>query len=135
MRDLKGELQGLAALHEIKDIQQPAGEPRRRWFFDPAMELVVWFDDSDAVIGFQLVYDRPMDPHALTWYEESGYYHHRVDDGECPDTTAFKGIPILMADGRFDCERVGADFKGKSGDIDPQVAAFVYEKIMQFADA
>ena len=121
-------------MHEIKDIQQPEGEPWRRWFFDPFMELVVWFDDSDGIIGFQLVYDRPMDPHALTWYEESGYYHHRVDNGECPDTTAFKGIPILMADGRFDFKRVGADFKGKSSEIDPQVAAFVYDKIMEFVE-
>jgi len=128
-----GELKDPSALHEIKDIQQPEGEPRRRWFFDPAMELVVWFSDSDGIIGFQLVYDRPMDPHALTWYEESGYYHHRVDDGECPDTTAFKGIPILIADGRFDFNRVGADFNGKSKEIDPQVAAFVYDKIMQFS--
>lgn len=121
-------------MHEINDIQQPAGEPRRRWFFDPVMELVVWLDDADDIVGFQLVYDRPMDPHALTWYEESGYYHHRVDDGECPDTTAFKGIPILIADGRFDYQRVGKDFKGKSVDIDPRVAGFVYDKIMQFAE-
>ena len=27
-----------------------------------------------------------------------------------------------------------ADFKGKSSEIDPQVAGFVYEKIMRFAD-
>ncbi|MEW6673692.1 MAG: hypothetical protein AB1427_18505 [Thermodesulfobacteriota bacterium] len=121
-------------MHEIKDIQQPAGEPRRRWFFDPAMELVVWFSVSDDIVGFQLVYDRPRDPHALTWYEESGYYHHRVDDGECPDTTAFKGIPVLTADGQFDFGRVGTDFKEKSGEINAQIAAFVYDKIMKFAD-
>ncbi|MDF1591208.1 MAG: hypothetical protein P1P89_06810 [Desulfobacterales bacterium] len=121
-------------MHEIKDIQQPEGEPLRRWFFDPAMELVIWIDDSGDIVGFQLVYDRPMDPHALTWYEESGYYHHRVDDGECPDTTAFKGIPILIADGRFDFRRVGADFKRKSIEIESQVAAFVYDKIMRFTN-
>ena len=59
------------------------------------------------LIGFQLAYDRPMDPYALTWHDESGYYHQRVDDGECPDTTAFKGIPILIANGQFDFKRVG----------------------------
>ena len=121
-------------MHEIKDIQQPPGEPRRRWFFDPAMELVVWFSDSDTIVGFQLVYDRPMDPHALTWMEDSGYHHHRVDDGECPETNAFKGISILMVDGRFDYNRVGADFKRISVEVEPQVAAFVYDKIMRFAD-
>ena len=55
-------------------------------------------------------------------------------DGECPDTTASKGIPILMADGQFDFKRVGSEFKGKSAEIDPQVAGFVYDKIMRFAD-
>lgn len=95
------------------------------------MELVVWFDDSDYIIGFQLVYDRPMNPHALTWNKGSGICHHRVDDGECPDTTAFKGVPVLITAGRFDFKQVGADFKRNSGEIDPQIAAFVYDKIMQ----
>jgi len=41
---------------------------------------------------------------------------------------------ILMADGHFDFMRVGKDFQDKSIEIDPQVAGFVYDKIMGFAD-
>ncbi|MFH1983255.1 MAG: hypothetical protein ABIL58_15535 [Pseudomonadota bacterium] len=119
-------------LNEIKNVSQAPGEYRRRWFFDKDMDLTVWFDPGGAIVGFQIVYDRPMDPHAMTWWRDSGFYHHRVDDGERPDKFARKGTPILLPDGCFDPCALGAAFEALSKDIDPAVAAFVRDTLSDY---
>ena len=58
-------------LNEIHHVRQVPGERRRRWFFDKEMDLTVWFSDDASIVGFQLVYGRPMDPHALTWWRDT----------------------------------------------------------------
>ena len=117
-------------MNEIKHIKQHVSEPKRRWFFDPEMDLTVWLNETDDIIGFQLTYDRPLSPHALTWIKEKGYFHNRVDDGECPETMAEKGTPILLPDGNIDTEKIGDEFRRKSEDIDRELAEFVYNKIL-----
>lgn len=119
-------------LREIRNIRQHPGEPRRRWFFDPEMDLTLWVDESGGIIGFQLTYGRPMAPHAMTWWQARGYFHHRVDDGENPGTLARKGTPILLADGRPDPAALAAEFLRHSAAIDPGVAAFVQQTIAAF---
>ena len=120
-------------LNEIKSVRQHTGEHRRRWFFDREMDLTVWLDDDDRIVGFQIVYDRPFDPHALTWFEGKGFSHNRVDDGECPGTLSRKGTPILLPDGRFDAVRLIEIFKKKSKDIDGGVVDFVYNNLLNYA--
>jgi hypothetical protein len=34
-------------MHEIKNVQRHKGEPKRRWFFDPDMDLTVWVDEKE----------------------------------------------------------------------------------------
>lgn len=38
-------------LYEIKNIRQYEGEQKRRWFFDREIDLTVWFDESDDIVG------------------------------------------------------------------------------------
>jgi len=121
-------------LYEIKGIKSYENEPKRRWFFDHDIDLTVWFDETEEIVGFQICYDKPHNPHAFTWWRKTGYKHHEIDDGERLETSAHKGIPILMLDGLFDKEKIGKLFQEKSKDIDPKVSAFVYDKIMQFSN-
>jgi len=121
-------------LNEIRQVSQVPGEPRRRWFFDKDMDLTVWFDPAADIVGFQIVYGRPMDPHAVTWWRDSGFYHHRVDDGERPDTVARKGTPILQPDGRLDSSALRAAFDALSREIDPAIALFVGETLSGYAE-
>ena len=88
-------------LYEIKGIKQYPGEPKRRWFFDRTLDLTVWFDDEDEIVRIQLCYNKPQEPYALTWDKETGYRHHRIDDGEGERPGKPKGIPILLKDGTF----------------------------------
>lgn len=120
-------------MYEIRNVQQHEGESKRRWFFDCEIDLTIWVDDDDKILGFQLSYDRPLSPHALTWIQGKGFFHHRVDDGENPGTLARKGIPILLPDGEFDMDRVSEIFKEKSNEMDAEIAQFVYEKIRSYS--
>lgn len=119
-------------LYEIESVKSYENEPKRRWFFDHDIDLTVWLDSTQEIVGFQICYDKPTNPHAFTWWEKTGYQHHEIDDGERFGTLARKGIPILMLDGFFDKEKIAKLFQEKSKDIDPIISAFVYGKIMHF---
>ncbi len=60
-------------LREITAVRQRAGEPRRRWLQDEGMDLFVWLGAADAIVGFQLAYDKPQAERALTWKGKSGF--------------------------------------------------------------
>ena len=53
-------------LSEFIGVRQEEVGLRRRWFEDDGMELVVWYDATGAVDGFQILYDRDDSEHALT---------------------------------------------------------------------
>lgn len=112
-------------LYEINGVKSYKDEPLRKWFFDHDIDLTVWFDDLDEIIGWQLVYDKPQDPHALTWFKESGFRHNQVDDGERHGAGVYKGIPILLPDGEINLNRLLDIFREKSKDIDSNVSNFV----------
>jgi hypothetical protein len=44
-------------LKEVRDVRQVPGDARRRVFFAEDLDLTVWFDRDDAVMGFELCYD------------------------------------------------------------------------------
>ena len=95
----------MTLLRELADIRQVPGEPRRRWFSSPDLDLIVWLDDADTMLGFQLCYDKTRGERALTWRADRGYDHAAVDDGEA-QPAQYKGTPILVANGHLNRERV-----------------------------
>ena len=68
-------------LREITPSRQPAGDPRRRWFASARCDLIVWLRDDGGIDGFQFCYDKETSEHALTWFDDKGFSHMRVDDG------------------------------------------------------
>lgn len=109
-------------------MQQFKGEPRRRWFSDEYFDLIVWYDGSDAILGFQLCYDLGRDEHTLTWRSGRGAVHQRVDGGETRPH-GFKRAPLLVPEGRVDSARLAALFAEHSRDLDPELADFVCAQI------
>ena len=120
-------------LYEIEKVKNHENEPKRRWFFDHDIDLTVWFDDNVHIIGFQLCYDKPETPHAVTWWEKSGYHHHEVDDGEKNGVLSRKGIPILLANGVFEKDKIASLFYEKSREIDPVISKFVYDRLLKYS--
>ena len=119
-------------LYEIRYPRQIPGEPPCRWFMDDFFDLIVWLSASQAIRGFQLVYDKRRSPRALTWRQDVGYWHHKVDDGENRPGKP-KASPILLPDGTFDPQGIGEAFAHASAHMDTTIAQFVRQKIVAYA--
>jgi hypothetical protein len=118
----------------MRDTRQIPGEPRRRWFCSPELDLIVWMDDdAGRPLGFQLCYDKLIGERALTWREGRGYDHSAVDNGESMPTK-YKGTPILVADGVFEQGRIAAVFEDASSEIPADIRAFVSEKLTRYPE-
>ena len=118
-------------LREISWVNQIKGEPRRRWFSDPDLDLIVWEDDGD-VVGFQLCYGKLHDEQAVSWQSPDSYSHSRVDSGECRPGR-HKAAAVLVPGGRFDALQVARDFLTRSLSIEPSISSFVYRKLLEYA--
>jgi hypothetical protein len=119
-------------LTEFLNLRQRSDEPRRRWFQSADEDLIVWFGEDDAIVGFQLCYDRSRAERALTWRAGEGYSHMRVDDGEAIGQTR-KSTPVLLPDGAFDPQAMLARFLAISAEVPAEVAQFVRAKIESYA--
>jgi hypothetical protein len=118
-------------LHEIKDVRQIEGEGIRRWFTDNYFDLIIWFDYNYEILGFQLCYAKEKGERALTWRVNNSYHHDKVDDGEFARN--MKRTPILTADGIFDKNTIAEIFKRESKKIEPELAQYVYKKILEYS--
>jgi hypothetical protein len=119
-------------LRELPDTRQVEGEPTRRWFSSPDLDLIVWVDERDAIVGFQLCYDKMRGERALTWRLGRGYDHMGVDDGE-QSPGQYKSTPILVADGFFDRERVTALFLEASEGVPQNIRRTVADLIKGYS--
>jgi hypothetical protein len=112
-------------------VKQVPDEPRRRWFEDDFFDLLIWENSAGRIVGFQLCYDKLHNQHALTWNENKGFIHNKIDDGE-NNPGKYKSTPLLTPDGTFYYLSIAEKFKIKSFDIDAEVSAFVYEKVRDY---
>jgi hypothetical protein len=118
-------------LREIKNFRQLPQEPPLRLFIDDFFRLFVWYAPDRSIKGFQLCYQIDWDEKALTWFQDTGFSHDRVDDGEgIPGH--YKMTPILLPNGTFDIDHVLALFKKRCKKIDSAVARFVRNKIKKY---
>lgn len=79
--------------YEVKGVKQEPGNLQRRWFQAEDMDLVVWFAD-DELVRFQLSYDRYLAEKSIIWSKDTGFHHHRIDDGE-NQPGHYKATPIV----------------------------------------
>jgi hypothetical protein len=117
-------------LTEVLNVRQLDNDARRRWFTDDYFDLIVWYDEHDAFVGFQLCYDKTFNEYSITWKENEGFTHNRIDDGEAPGQA--KMSPILIPDGAFDKESIAMRFKRESKKIDGSIGEFVHAKLLEF---
>ena len=117
-------------LTELKGISQKKEKYHRRWFEDGYFELIVWEDDSGGVRGFQLCYERYGNERILTWKDDTGFDHEKIDDsramGSMPATA------ILVPDGLFPADRIIERFRKSAATIEKGIAEFVLGKLVEF---
>jgi hypothetical protein len=102
----------------------------RRWFSDEFFDLIVWYDYSHNIDGFQLCYDKDSNERALTWMINGNYRHDRIENGETPYSS--KKTPIILRDGVFNKQKIAALFKKEAKSIDKEIADLVYHKILEY---
>jgi hypothetical protein len=102
----------------------------RRWFSDDDFDLIIWSGLDGGVSGFQLCYDKQKSERALTWRQESGFSHARVDSGET--NPAKNQSPILVPDGSCPIDKITELFLSKSRGIDPIIRSFVTAKLREY---
>jgi hypothetical protein len=107
------------------------GDYRRSWMSDDYFDLIVWYEPSNAVHGFQLCYGKPDSERALTWLRNRGFGHSRIDSGE--EQPESNRTPILLPDGCFPTEEVSLEFRRRSERLPKSLRNFVLAKLKQFA--
>jgi hypothetical protein len=117
-------------LTEIRNTRQINGEGVRRWFTDADNDLIIWFE-GDEVTGFQLCYDKFATERAITWFRTGGFTHTKVDSGEA-GFGGPKRTPVMVSDGHFDHRSIAERFRTLSKHIDPDLADFVYRKLLEY---
>ena len=110
-------------MRELNKVQQAPGEPLRRWFYDHDIDLVIWQNPQNFVVGFQLAYDKTRNEHSLSWDCERGVKHYVVDDGENNGVT--KRAPVLNLNRGADYDRVLDRFLARSSELPDEIARFV----------
>ena len=114
-------------LRELPSRKPENGEPRRRWFFCHDLDLVVWLDNDENPVAFQLAYDKYRNEHSISWRAGKGFQHFKVDEGN-----PFSGkaqTPLLHATGIFRPGLLIDQFKSLSGEMPAPIASFVIAKL------
>ena len=120
-------------LKEVREVRQVPGDARRRVFFSGDLDLTVWFDHDDAILGFELCYDKGKNERAVRWNRMHGFQHQKVDDGE-NRPGRYKGTPILVPDGLFPAKKISRLFEESSRDMDRPISEFVYHKLLEYPE-
>lgn len=118
-------------LREILPTKQVNGEPRRRWFYSKNCDLILWLDQGDCPVGFQLCYDKEMTEHAFTWKEPDQFIHTGMDAGEV-EPLLHKSSPLLAADGSFDGARLVEVFRLEAAELPREYFELVLGKIQEY---
>src|ERR1035437_9349243 len=121
-------------LEEVRNVRQIPGEPRRRWFAQYDLDLIVWFNADKTIHGFQLCYQQDGEEKAITWTSDQGFSHKRIDDGE-GRPARYKMTPILVPDGTFDKPSVIALFESSAQQLDSDIVAFVSKTLATYPDS
>ena len=98
---------------------------------DDYLDLIVWYERSNAIRGFQLCYGKPQQERALTWLKDRGFAHTQIDTGE--DDPEANRTPILLPDGSFPTEQVTREFRQRSEQLPKSLRNFVLTRLRQFA--
>ena len=115
-------------LYELLNVRQIPGEYYRRWFSDDNLDLIIWYSMDQEIIGFQFCYKSGTDEKALTWFNDKGYSHHKIDDGEY-HPSCFKMTPILIRDENFNNENILNQFTSACNKVESDIVNFICDVI------
>ena len=114
-------------------VRQPEGDLPRRWFASSRCDLIVWTREDNATVGFQFCYDKGAAERALTWFEDRGFSHMRVDSGGT-SLSHGRGTPLLVTDGAIDAGRILELFRAECQFVPAEYVELISAKLEYLAD-
>lgn len=110
-------------LYELKHTRQIPGENKRRWFTSLDMDLIVWLENDNKPVSFELCYNKQTHENSLRW-STSEVIHGSVDGGE-DQPGKYKATPVLREVSYFDVDRVQSIFSEECHQIPQEITNFV----------
>jgi hypothetical protein len=117
----------LVEVERVAQVHRSAGY--RRWYSDEELDLIVWYAESGAIIGFQLCYDIGGTERAFTWKGDS-LTHCAVDTGD--ESPLHNRSPILVSCPAVSIDKVLEEFAARSQTLNPSITALVSSTISSF---
>ncbi len=102
-------------LQELKNVKQIKGEGLRRWFVDDDLELILWYDLSRKLEGFQICYDKLAGTRTITWKKAV------TPNGEMKS--------VLLSDGPYNRSRLLALAERSTRDLDESLRSFIMNRL------
>lgn len=119
-------------LQELKNVRRHEDEAERRWFSNSDFDLIVWLDEDDTVIAFDLCYGKQHREHVYRWRAPHELSHLRVDDGE-QHSGRHKMAPIYVTDGTHDAAATAARFAAVSTAVPAEIRDTVLRRLNEVA--
>jgi len=111
-------------------LKQNENKTIKRWFQDEYFDLFTWQDKTGQITCFQLCYDRLGNERVISWDNERGFAHHRIDDGEASPHKNMS--PVFVKDGIFPYQQVRTKFLEASPQITSQIYTFIIQKLNEY---
>ena len=118
-------------LREIKNVRQERAPGRRRWFESDQLDLIVWLDQAERMIGFQICYSKGTAERALTWRDGAGFAHNAIDSGSRSPVS--NQTPILLPGGKAPWPHIQRIFDEASDNLEPDLRRTIRDKLEQGA--
>lgn len=94
------------------------------WFTSEFLDLMVWINDANKPVGFQLCHRSDESEHAFTWRARRGWDYAKVDTGEMGGL-GIKATPILRPTGVPNLVLLRTIFEAAASDVPADIRRFV----------
>jgi hypothetical protein len=102
----------------------------KRWFQDDYFDLFTWQNETGQITCFQLCYDRLGNERVISWDNEQGFAHYRVDDGEASPHKNMS--PVFVKDGVFSSQEVMFKFLEAGTQITSEIHTVILKKLQEY---
>ncbi len=102
-------------LRELKNIKQIEGEPRRRWFADEELDLILWYNSDKRLDGFEICYDKLAGSKSITW--------------KTIQTVEGLSKSILVSNSFHDRERIRNMLADRSDNLEHHLRKFILDRL------
>jgi hypothetical protein len=102
-------------LREQDSVGQTQGEGARRRFIDDDLELILWYDLSNKLEGFQILYNKSAGTRTITWKKV------KPVDGELKS--------VLVSDGPYNSVRIQNLVEKSSENLETNLRRFILERL------